>query len=578
MDSQRRLKPIYELDTDSSEEYLSCDEGAEEEQAFIDLFNCSHHLIFNLNNNDTNSNSKLLVSNFIFKQDVDSYITLLLRLTGINKDLISTKKHPVNTKICAISIDISSFTDKDLKKMQSAKNIAMQEIADLFLFLNVMGDVKGVWEVEDGALYFKCRDKDDATSGRITNQAIEKYIKTVILLPCDDAAFTDKEKKIYAETYEKNTISVIKKGEVYSFYYYPINISLNFLIYFKLKDHFLDTRYLPKVERQELLKSFNLTNMQKIGQGSYARVNLVTLKYNDHSEEIAEKRSFAGKAPSYFNLKKEMFFYGIINKKEKETASNRLGLHSKYLCKGFFYCDEGIDNGMQLFIELAQGTLFDLLDNKNRLHQAASVATTISIMSADNKLSSATVQSLYLQICAGVNYLHSVCNIIHNDIKPENILYNVTEEGITIKISDFGFSTHKMNPFYSGGTSNYQAPETLLGNPQNEQSDIWSVAITFIEIILYTQIENIAPYVFIKSDQQLCEDIIKAKKRPELKSLQAEVKNHLLDMLAHEAKDRPNLGSSFIFFQGLPVEKFNKLPPSPKKPSPPSSPSNTLPG
>ena len=68
--------------------------------------------------------------------------------------------------------------------------------------------------------------------------------------------------------------------------------------------------------------------------------------------------------------------------------------------------------------------------------------------------------------------------ISHNDIKPENILYKINEDGkITVKISDFG----QVQKF--GGTPGYASPENF-SEPLLSKSDIWSFGKTLL--YLYT--------------------------------------------------------------------------------------------
>lgn len=76
------------------------------------------------------------------------------------------------------------------------------------------------------------------------------------------------------------------------------------------------------------------------------------------------------------------------------------------------------------------------------------------------------------------------CDILHGDIKPDNILVNETK--LVLKLCDFG----------SASTSNeceiteylvsrfYRAPEIMLGLPYDFSIDLWSVAVTLFE--LYT--------------------------------------------------------------------------------------------
>lgn len=79
---------------------------------------------------------------------------------------------------------------------------------------------------------------------------------------------------------------------------------------------------------------------------------------------------------------------------------------------------------------------------------------------------------------SAIYYLHSK-DIVHRDIKAENILFENTEEGSKIKIIDFGVSTkfvkdQKMKETL--GTAYYIAPEVLLQNYDNK-CDVWSCGV-----------------------------------------------------------------------------------------------------
>ena len=59
--------------------------------------------------------------------------------------------------------------------------------------------------------------------------------------------------------------------------------------------------------------------------------------------------------------------------------------------------------------------------------------------------------------------------IIHGDIKPENILYRKTGNGVKIVISDFGLSDGRL-----GGTPMFIAPEALTKKIL-QKTDIYSL-------------------------------------------------------------------------------------------------------
>ena len=88
------------------------------------------------------------------------------------------------------------------------------------------------------------------------------------------------------------------------------------------------------------------------------------------------------------------------------------------------------------------------------------------------------------QLCRAVLYAHR-SGIIHRDIKPENIF--LLPDG-TIKLGDFGIATF-MNASHITRTQNvvgsvhYMAPEVSQGFMATPQSDIYSMGITFFELI-----------------------------------------------------------------------------------------------
>uniref|UniRef100_A0A2K6VPV0 Serine/threonine-protein kinase PRP4 homolog n=1 Tax=Onchocerca volvulus TaxID=6282 RepID=A0A2K6VPV0_ONCVO len=74
------------------------------------------------------------------------------------------------------------------------------------------------------------------------------------------------------------------------------------------------------------------------------------------------------------------------------------------------------------------------------------------------------------------------CNILHADIKPDNILVNDTK--MTLKLCDFGSGCHvadaEVAPYLVSRF--YRAPEIMLGLPYDFGIDLWSVAVTLYEV------------------------------------------------------------------------------------------------
>lgn len=106
----------------------------------------------------------------------------------------------------------------------------------------------------------------------------------------------------------------------------------------------------------------------------------------------------------------------------------------------------------------------------------------------EKKILSITESTHYIkQILKGLEFSHSR-NIIHRDIKPANIL--ITKKN-NIKLSDFGIAKvfGKQGLTKTGmllGTPWYTPPEQILGQKVDFRSDLYSVGVTFFEMLTGT--------------------------------------------------------------------------------------------
>jgi len=90
-----------------------------------------------------------------------------------------------------------------------------------------------------------------------------------------------------------------------------------------------------------------------------------------------------------------------------------------------------------------------------------------------------------IQIILGLQYLFHK-NILHRDIKPQNILLKSNLSSSDVKICDFGFSKQLADDdLYSTfcGSPLYMAPEIFSHNPYSDKADIWSLGVILYELL-----------------------------------------------------------------------------------------------
>lgn len=105
----------------------------------------------------------------------------------------------------------------------------------------------------------------------------------------------------------------------------------------------------------------------------------------------------------------------------------------------------------------------------------------LSVFLKDKYLDETYIQHYSIHLKDGLEYLLSK-NIIHRDIKPQNIL--VSDENI-LKICDFGFARYFTEDIMLGticGSPLYMAPEIMYKKSYTTKSDLWSLGIIIYEM------------------------------------------------------------------------------------------------
>lgn len=100
-------------------------------------------------------------------------------------------------------------------------------------------------------------------------------------------------------------------------------------------------------------------------------------------------------------------------------------------------------------------------------------------------------------ICKVLMHIHSI-DMVHRDIKPDNIFLHQDENGETVKILDFGIvklvkesenTSHLTKTGELVGTPNYMAPELFLEVPYDGKVDVYAIGI-----LLYRMLSGREPF------------------------------------------------------------------------------------
>jgi len=77
----------------------------------------------------------------------------------------------------------------------------------------------------------------------------------------------------------------------------------------------------------------------------------------------------------------------------------------------------------------------------------------------------------------------SKLDLVHGDIKPENIIITKRKEKLVFKMVDFGSITEAYSDVTRAGTPSYLAPERFAQAPITEQTEVYAIGVTLYEAL-----------------------------------------------------------------------------------------------
>ncbi|XP_018620476.1 serine/threonine-protein kinase DCLK1b isoform X3 [Scleropages formosus] len=125
-------------------------------------------------------------------------------------------------------------------------------------------------------------------------------------------------------------------------------------------------------------------------------------------------------------------------------------------------------------------------------------------ITSTNKYTERDASGMLYNLASAIKYLHSL-NIVHCDIKPENLLVYEHQDGSkSLKLGDFGLATVVDGPLYTVcGTPTYVAPEIIAETGYGLKVDIWAAGV-----ITYILLCGFPPFRGTSDDQEALFDQI----------------------------------------------------------------------
>lgn len=174
-------------------------------------------------------------------------------------------------------------------------------------------------------------------------------------------------------------------------------------------------------------------------------------------------------------------------------------------------------------------------------------------------------RKIFKQSATGLAYMHA-SGYVHCDVKPENFLVNAAGD---LKLIDFAITkkipTGLGKLFYrkakkGSGTASYMAPEQILREKPDPRSDIYSLGITFYELLTGRK-----PFTGNSPQALLQKHFVEKPVSPQVyeKDISDEAAALILKMMSKKKEDRPKSCHDVLI--GLRMIRIFKSEPAPEE-------------
>ena len=204
--------------------------------------------------------------------------------------------------------------------------------------------------------------------------------------------------------------------------------------------------------------------------------------------------------------------------------------------------------------------VFERGEYKGKLYIAMEYLQGITLgqkIKEENTLAIKECLAIMTQITDALAFIHAK-SIVHRDLKPANIMLVPDEtRGGVVKLLDFGvaltkFQTRLTQSGILVGTLHYIAPEQITDNLYSSASDIYSLGITFYEMLVG---EPAFPADTITGVvEKILEEIPKEPKQRRVDTPDA-LNRLILDMLAKKPEQRPAAQDVLTILKGMEKEQ-----------------------